>query len=307
MSYLPKVYIIILHSKSIPCLIDCLSSLDKITYKNCTIIVVNNGSNDLTNINKHIRHKIQVIKAPSNLGFARGNNLGIREAIKNRADYVLLLNDDTVVSSDFLNILVATGENHLDVGMLGPKIYYFDEPRELWFAGAKFDRQTGLIFVSHSNEIGNNRKDEKPEESDYITGCALLVKKTLIDIIGLLDERFFLYWEDVDWGLRAKKAGFANWVIPNAHIWHKVSVSTGGMESPLRAYHKTRSHLVMAKLHAPWTLNKLQRAFFRDVAWLLFKSSDRERVKKARAYISAIKDYHLGRTDRGPLWLWPSN
>lgn len=307
MSYLPKVYIIILHSKDIPCLIDCLSSLDKITYKNCTIIVVNNGSNDLTDISKHIKRKIQIIKTPSNLGFARGNNLGIKKALKNRADYVLLLNDDTVVSSDFLNILVATGENRSDVGMLGPKIYYFDEPKKIWFAGAKFDEQKSLIFASHSDEIGNSRKDEKLEESDYITGCALLVKKKLIDIIGLLDERFFLYWEDVDWGLRTKKVGFKNIVVPSAHIWHKVSVSTGGMDSPLRAYHKTRSHLLMAKLHTPWTLNKLQRAFFRDVAWLLFKSTDRERVKKARAYISAIKDYHLGRTDKGPLWLWPSN
>ncbi|MDO9575951.1 MAG: glycosyltransferase family 2 protein, partial [bacterium] len=215
--------------------------------------------------------------------------------------------DDTVVSPDFLDILVATGENNPDVGMLGPKIYYFDEPKRIWFAGAKFDEQTGLIFASHSDEIGNNRKDEKPEESDYVTGCALLVKKRLIDIIGILDERFFLYWEDVDWGLRAKKAGFKNLTVPSAHIWHKVSVSTGGMESPLRAYHKTRSHLVMAKLHAPWALNRLHWRFFRDIAWLLFRSSDREKIKKVRAYFAAIIDYHLGKTGRGPHWLWANN
>jgi GT2 family glycosyltransferase len=304
MSYLPKVYIIILHSKSISCLIDCLSSLDKITYKNCAIIVVNNGSNDLTDINKHIKRKIQLIKTPSNLGFARGNNLGIKEALRNRADYVLLLNDDTIVTPDFLSTLVAAGENHPDVGMLGPKIYYYDEPQKIWFAGARFDERTGVIFALHSDKIGKSRKDNKPEDSDYITGCALLVKKKLIDIVGLLDERFFLYWEDVDWGLRAQKAGFTNLIVPNAHIWHKVSVSTGGMDSPLRAYHKTRSHLLMAKLHAPCTLNRLHWGFSRDIAWLLFKSTDLERVKKARAYISAIKDYHLGRTHKGPLWLW---
>ena len=96
-------------------------------------------------------------------------------------------------------------------------------------------------------------------------------------------------------------------MIPNGHIWHKVSVSTGGMDSPLRAYHKTRSHLAMAKLHTPWILNKLQRGFFRDVAWLVLKSSSKDRIKKALAYLAAIKDYHLGRTDKGPLWLWPSN
>ena len=304
MSYLPKVYIVILHSKSIPCLVDCLSSLDRITYKNCEIIVVNNGSNDLTDITKHIKHKIQTIKTPSNLGFARGNNLGIKEALKNRADYVLLLNDDTIVSPDFLSILVNVGKNHPDVGMLGPKIYYFDEPKRIWFAGARFNEQTGLILTSHSDEIDNNKNDEKQEDSDYVTGCAVLVKRILIDIIGLLDERFFLYWEDVDWGLRAKKAGFTNLIIPDAHIWHKVSVSTGGMDSPLRAYHKTRSHLLMAKLHAPWALNRLHREFFRDIAWLMLKSSEENRIKKAYAYFTAIKDYHLGRTGKGPQWLW---
>jgi len=300
----PKVYVIILHWKNVSCLIECLISLNKTAYDNYAVIVVNNGPDDLGNIDQHMERKIQVLRSPSNIGFARGNNLGIKEALRNCADYVLLLNDDTIVSSDFLNMLVATGENHPDVGMLGPKIYYYDEPRRIWFAGAKFDEQTGLIFASHSDEIGNSRKNEKPEDSDYITGCALLVKKTLIDIIGLLDERFFLYWEDVDWGLRAKKVGLKNMVVPSSKIWHKVSASSGGMDSLIRVYHKTRSHLLLAKLHAPWTLNSLHRGFFRDIAWLTLKSSDENRIKKAYAYFAAIKDYHLRKTGKGPQWLW---
>jgi GT2 family glycosyltransferase len=107
-----------------------------------------------------------------------------------------------------------------------------------------------------------------------------------------------------DWGLRAKKAGFANLIVPNAHIWHKVSVSTGGMDSPLRAYHKTRSHLVMAKLHAPWALNRLYWGFFRDIVWLTLKSSDENRIKKSYAYFAAIRDFHLRKTGEGPHWLW---
>lgn len=300
----PKVYIIILHWKNVSCLIECLVSLNKTAYDNYAVIVVNNGPDDLGNIDQHMERKIQVLRSPSNIGFARGNNLGIKEALRNQADYVLLLNDDTVVSPDFLNILIDAGENNPDVGMLGPKIYYFDEPQRIWFAGAKFDEQTGLIFTPHSDEIDNNRKDEKPEDSDYITGCALLAKRKLIDKIGLLDERFFLYWEDVDWGLRAKNAGFKNLVIPSAHVWHKVSSSSGGMDSLIRVYHKTRSHLLLARLHAPKALPKLHIQFFRDIVWLLFKSNDPNHFKKARAYIAAIKDYHKGRTDKGPEWIW---
>jgi GT2 family glycosyltransferase len=103
-------------------------------------------------------------------------------------------------------------------------------------------------------------------ESDYITGSALLISRDVIRTIGMLDESFFLYWEDVDWGLRAKKVGFKNLVIPPAHVWHKVLSSCGGMDSLIRVYHKTRSHLLLAKLHARKALPKLHIQFVRDIA-----------------------------------------
>ncbi|MCG6535034.1 MAG: glycosyltransferase family 2 protein [Syntrophales bacterium LBB04] len=299
----PKIYVVILHWKNILCLAECLASLDKVTYDNIEVIIVNNGPDDLSDINKHLKLKVQTLKSPSNVGFARGNNLGIKEALKNRADYVLLLNDDTVVFPDFLSILVGAGESNPDAGMLGPKIFYFDEPGKIWFSGSSFDTRTCMITTHGSDQIDEDDSFE-PVISDYITGCALLIKKAVIEKIGLLDESFFLYWEDVDWGLRAKKAGLKNFVVPHSRIWHKVSVSTGGMDSPIRAYHKTRSHLLMAKLHSPKAMTRLQMGFFRDIAWLLVKSSDIYRVLRARAYMSAIIDYHLGRTDRGPQWLW---
>jgi GT2 family glycosyltransferase len=187
--------------------------------------------------------------------------------------------------------------------MLGPAIYYFDEPDRIWFAGARFDMQTCTISSKEFGKI-HQRKDYGPIQSDYITGCALMVKREVVEKIDLLNERFFLYWEDVDWGLRAMKAGFKNLVVPEAQIWHKISVSAGGPDSPLKAYHKTRSHLLMAKLHAPWALSRLQGTFFRDIAWLLLKSSDNKRMRRARAYLAAIKDYHLHKTGEGPHWLW---
>jgi GT2 family glycosyltransferase len=253
--------------------------------------------------NEITESSLQIINTQDNLGYARGNNIGIREALKRGAEYILLLNDDTVVSPDFLSILLETAEKSKDIGIVGPTIYCFDEPQRIWFAGARFDADSCMIKSLETAHIDNEVSSDFID-SDYITGCALLIKKAVIEKIGLLDERFFLYWEDVDWGLRAKKAGLNNFVVPQSHIWHKVSVSTGGMDSPLRAYHKTRSHLLMAKLHYPKALASLHMGFFRDIAWLFLKSKDRDRIRKAQAYMAAIIDYHRSRTDRGPQWLW---
>ena len=306
----PKVLVIILHMDNQADLSECLISFQEVLYPAFDIVIVKNGSRSelsLKAMQDLCKRVSRIINNPANVGYARGNNLGIREALASQADYILLLNDDTVVSPDFLKVLVDTGENNPGIGMVGPKIYYFNEPRRIWFAGAKFDKRTGLIFTRHAGEIDNNGKYEKPEESDYITGCALLVKRELIEKIGLLDERFFLYWEDVDWGLRSQKANFRNVVAPSSKIWHKISRSSGGPDSPLKAYHKIRSHLLIAHLYARKAKFRLMAGFMRDIAWLLFKSSDPERIKKARAHLAAIIDYYLGKTGRGPQWLWTNN
>jgi len=305
----PKVSIIILHFEDLELLAECLRSCNHISYLNYDIIIVQNGSTSILSIikmqelNKHVSALLQFSE---NNGYARGNNLGIKKALEQKADYILLLNDDTIVAPSFLNILVEEGEKSPNVGILGPQICYAAEPEKIWFAGADFDSQNCTLSTFGLDQIVE-RDESLPVESGYISGCALLIKREVIEKTGVLDERFFLYWEDVDWGFRAQKAGFENVVVPSAKIWHKVSVSTGGMDSLLRAYHKTRSHLLFAKIHSPWSLRRLHNGFFRDIAWLLFKSNDHERVKKVRAYISAIIDYHLGRTDKGPLWLWSSS
>lgn len=302
----PKVSVIILHFENVGLLSECLKSFQDIVYPNYEIIIVKNGdkSNLTLSAMQEIADRVAtIIDLPENVGYARANNYGIQQAISTGADSILLVNDDTAVSPHFLSILVESGQRLPDVGMLGPAIYYFDEPDRIWFAGARFDMQTCAVSSREFGEI-HQRKDYGPIESDYITGCTLMVKREVVEKIDLLNERFFLYWEDVDWGLRAMKAGFKNLVVPEAQIWHKISVSAGGPDSPLKAYHKTRSHLLMAKLHAPWALGRLQGTFFRDIAWLLLKSSDKKRMRRARAYLAAIKDYHLHKTGEGPHWLW---
>lgn len=305
----PKVSIIILHLNNIPCLVDCISSLNEISYSNYDIYVVHNGakSNILPDaLAQRSQHIAEIIDTGANIGFSAGNNLGIQLALVKGADYVLLLNDDTEVGKDFLSTLVEIAEMRQDAAMFGPRIFFFDHPDRIWFDGATFNPDKSSLTFFRPGEK-NDETQESVIESDYITGCALLIKRQSIEYIGLLDERFFLYWEDVDWGLRAKKAGLKNVVVPQSHIWHKVSASMGGIDSAMRIYHKTRSHLLLARLHAPESLKKLHMHFFRDIAWLLSKSSDSKRVIKIKAYIAAIIDYHLGITGSGPEWLWESD
>ncbi len=301
----PKVTIVILHFKGTSCIADCVGSLNKITYQNCDIVVVHNGSEDNALRNAIIpasQHIIKIINTGENLGFARGNNIGIKQALKDGAEYVLLLNDDTEVSPDFLNKLIEVAEKQQDAGMLGPRVFLYGQSQQVWFAGARFDQKASEIITSEFDQTGNHN-DTEPMESDYITGCALLVKRKALEKVGLLDENFFLYWEDVDWGLRCIKAGYKNLVVTDSIIWHKPSASSGGIDSLSRVYYKTRSRLIMAKIYAPQTIGKLQRGFFRDIAWFLVKSRGPLRIKKAGACFLAMMDYHSGKTGKGPGWL----
>lgn len=302
----PKVSIIILHLNDQSALRACLRSCQSIQYSNYEIIIVENGSCvplDLDELKGLAGHVSQIIKSPVNVGYAKGNNLGIRAALDHGSDYVMLLNDDTEVAPNFLAVLVRVGNENDHVGALGPCIYYFDEPERIWFAGARFDYHTCQVA---DTQYGRVEREGQPTvfASDWLTGCCVLMKRQAIDMVGLLDERFFIYWEDVDWGLRLHASGLRNVVVPSAYIWHKISVTMGGADSPRKVYHKTRSHLLLAHLHAPRSFPILLKGLLRDIAWLLVKSSDRERFRKARAYVAAVKDYARGRTGRGPDWIW---
>ncbi len=301
----PRVAIVILHFDQREALIACVESCGKIDYERREVTVVENGPLNGPGWQEAMKAagRVRVLQSPVNLGYAAGNNLGIRDACARGADYVLLLNDDTVVASDFLGILVEVGEMSQDVGALGPAIFRLDEPTRLCFAGAEFDRLEGDVR-DLADEGWPASAGPAIRDTDYVTGCCILMKRGAIERVGLLDEQFFLYWEDTDWCLRVKARGLRNIVVPAARVWHRVSASSGGFGSPLRVYHKTRSHLFFARRHAPDALPKLHRRFVRDVAWLVVKSTGPDRLKVARAILAAMRDYHLQRTGAGPAWLW---
>jgi GT2 family glycosyltransferase len=294
----PTVAIIILNWNGWPDTVECLESINHINYPNYQVIIVDNNSSDdsIKKIIDYTLGKLEVksnffkydpndkpietviyskeyseieessnpnkqlilLKNDTNYGFAEGNNIGIEFALKNlNPDYILLLNNDTVVDKDFLKILVQEGEKDSKIGLLGPKMYYYDNPNVIWCIGGKIDWKLGRGLHVGINELDTQQYPEKMN-FDYINGSALLVKRNVLDEIGLLDNIFFLYFEETDLALRASKKGYSSTYIPNSKIWHKVSKSGGGIKKEIGLYYITRNRWIFMKKWA----NKSNLIFF---------------------------------------------
>ena len=245
----PLVYIILINWNGLDDTLECLESLKKISYKNYKIIVVDNGSkNNQADVIKHNFPNIELIKNEENKGFVIANNQGIRLAVENDADYILLLNNDTVVKRNFLNILIDYGEKNKKVGILGPKILYYNSEK-VWSMGGKISYLTGISIMIGKGK--DTKEYNKIIEPDFVTGCAMLIKKEIIKKIGLLDPIYFAYYEDSDYCFRVKKAGYKIKVVPESTIWHKKSASAGIKGSnkitPTQAYLWARNGIVFGR------------------------------------------------------------
>ena len=228
----------------------CLESLRAVEYPNWEVLVVDNGSEDesLEAIRTGYA-EASVIEAGSNLGYAGGNNLGIRVALERGADYVLVLNNDTTVAPDVLRAFAQTAREHPDAAVLGAKIYLFDDPQRLWYAGTRWNAM-GAEFEHIGNRVLDNGDDfVRVCDTEYACGCAMLLRASAIRAVGLLDEEFFLLFEETDWCFRAKAAGFRCLFAPAAKVWHRVSSSFGGRTSVLYEYFFLRNRLLWAKRH----------------------------------------------------------
>ena len=242
-----KVFVVILNYCVAELTIKSALSVKKSTYKNTEIIVVDNNSGDEIGEKLKDFPEVEFIPSKENLGYSGGNNLGIKKALLNGADYIFILNSDATVESGAIASLVEEAEKGAGE-LIGPKIL-FTESKTIWYAGGIFDR---------NNVIGKHRgvdeKDEgqydKTEETDYITGAALFVKRDVFEKIGLLDEKYFLYYEDSDFCFRAKRAGFKVLFVPKALVYHENAQSTG-LGSPLQDYYITRNRMLFASKFLP--------------------------------------------------------
>ncbi len=244
----PLVSAVVLTWNQLSLVLDCLDSLRRIDYPRFRVVAVDNGSQDGTAA--MIRERcpdVTVVENRQNLGFAEGNNVGIRRSLADGADYVMLLNDDTVVAPEMVRELITFAELRPAVGIVGPVIRYQDVPHIIWSAGNTIDWRTGSL-----RRLCANRRDSeaptRPYGVDYVTGCALCIKREVIERIGLLDARYFIYYEESDWCMRARAKGYEVMVIPSARIWHKVS-ATMKQDSPATTYYMTRNAFLFLARH----------------------------------------------------------
>jgi GT2 family glycosyltransferase len=221
----------------------CLSSLDKLRYENFEVVVIDNGSTDDsgTHIKSAYPH-VALIETGKNLGFAGGNNVGIRYAIGKRADYIWLLNNDTVASPGALVAMVDAAQRDPSVGVVGSVLCQMGDKDVIQaYGGGRVIPWAGM-----SRPFVRPVPDERLE---YINGASMLIKRCVIEEVGLLDSRFFMYWEDVDYGFRARKAGWQLAVASKAKIWHDESSSLGRRSPVLDAYFNTSSVLFFGRHH----------------------------------------------------------
>ncbi len=305
-----KIFIIILNFNGKADTIACLETLQELRIMNSSageagyelrIVVVDNGSTDGSV--EAIRHKLPqtlVLENKSNLGFAEGNNVGIRYALENGADYVVLLNNDTLVDKNFVEELLKGMKSDLKIGVVSPKIYFapgFEFHRDrykesekgkvIWYAGGKIDWQNVLASHNGVDEVDHGQHN-KQTETDFATGCCMLIKKEVFLSIGLLDTKYFLYWEDTDFCQRAKRAGFKVVYIPGSVVWHKNAGSGGGSGSQLQDYYTTRNRLFLGMRYAPL---RSKIALLRESLFKIFAGRQWQR--------RGILDFYLQRFGRG--------
>jgi len=246
----PRVVAVILNFNGSRVLPDCLRTLGRSTYPELKIVVVDNASTD-GSPDWIVQHapEVQLLRNPDNCGWSAGNNTGIRWALFHGADYVWILNNDVEIDPDCLRLQMAAFETRQALGMVSPLIYYLEPRTRVWFAGAYVDSRSFELNHLHSLEAFRR----VPNEQRYLSGCSLLVKREVFDRIGLLDERYFLYYDDVDFSVCAAGAGFELDVVSEAVMYHKVSAAAGsedGSSSPLQTYHLLRSGLLFWRKHA---------------------------------------------------------
>jgi GT2 family glycosyltransferase len=292
-----QVCIIVLNWNGCDDTLACLASLSQLDYPDYTIAVVDNGSTD--NSVAAIRAaypQIKLIETGDNLGYVGGNNVGLEHARTTDADYALLLNNDTEVAPDFLRLLVEAAEVDPMIGIVGPTIYYFDWPEVIWSAGGAIDWNRGYTWMIGLDEVDRGQFGEDPCPADFVSGCALLVKMPLVEQVGLLDPRFFAYYEETEWCVRVARAGFKILHVPRAKIWHKIS-PVAREASPQVHYYMTRNRLLFLKATGAglkaW-LHTLIAEYLRTlISWSV---RPRWRCKQAqrRAMLQAIVDAWQG-------------
>lgn len=307
-----KIFVIILNWNNKDLTLECLQSLQKIKVppkSQMFLLVVDNGSTDesVREIQKlkskmesdKSKFKIILIENKKNLGYAEGNNVGMRYALGKRADYLLVVNNDIKVDENFLVQLIEVAEKEKKTGLFSPKIFFAsgyefhkkryqkeERGKVIWYAGGMIDWDNILSSHRGVDEVDKSQYDSGVE-TDYASGSCMLIKREVLEKIGLLDKKFFMYWEDADLSQRAKRVGWRVLYVPQAKIWHKVAASSA-IGSSLNDYYLTRNRLLFGLRYARL---RTRFALFRDSIKILLKGRVWEKI--------GVRDFYLMKFGKG--------
>ena len=262
-----KIFISILNFNSRKETIDCLNSIKKIKIKDfvVSVILIDNASKEKLNLKEDFIDPIElkIVETKENLGFAGGHNVGLRYAFGNGADYVLILNNDAVLDENALLEMFLAAEETSKVGIIVPKIYFAkgheyhkekykkeDLGRVFWYAGGEVDWKNVVGFHRGVDEIDEGQYDKR-EETNYATGCCMLVSRKVLEEVGLFDENYYLYYEDGDLSQRVKRNGYKIIYEPKAVVYHENAGSSGGSGSSLQDYYISRNRMLFGLKYAP--------------------------------------------------------
>lgn len=288
------VAVIILHWKCPTDTLRCLHSVFASDYESYQVIVVDNGSEDgsLALIQERYPNAT-ILENGENLGYAGGNNVGIGYALEQGVDYVLLLNDDVVIERSTLFELVKAALDCPDAGFVGPKVCMLKEPERILSAGIVMN---GLQSIHRG--LGEVDLDQysQPSQVDALSGCALLVSRAVIEAVGMLDETFFAYHEDIEWCYRGRKAGFKVLFAPRAKAFHP-DTRQRDVDSPFVTYYTSRNRLLFAIKHrlGIGMIIRVLAGYLRTLASWSLRPRWRHKRDQRNALVQAILDFALGR------------
>lgn len=295
-----KIAIILVNYHSEADLAEVVPSLEESTIPKGfarKIIVVDNASTDegWAKVQKTVKPfaDTHLIRSLPNTGFAGGNNLGIMWAKRWGAEYFLLLNVDTKVDKNFAAELVKAVKKNDKIGLAASKIYFYpgfefhkdryeknDLGKVIWYGGGIIDWNNMVGFHRFVNEIDRGQFGKTPEETEFATGCSMLLTREVVEKVGLLDERIFFSWEDVDFSIRARKLGFEIVYVPESIVWHKNANTSGGAGSLVQDFYQTRNRLIVGLRYAPFKMKIL-------LFWLLLRTANWNRLKAIGSAIVA--------------------
>lgn len=296
-----KIFITLISFNNNKATLECLESLEKLAKDNLSlnVVVIDNASKENFKIDKTYKNfEIKLLRSEENLGFSGGQNMGIRYSLQNGADFVVILNNDTIVDKNLIVELYKGFEK--GIGIVAPKIYFAkgyefhkdrysqqDLGKVIWYAGGILDLRNVIGKHRGVDEVDVGQFD-KALDTDSATGCCMMIARETLSDVGFFDDRYFLYYEDADLSMRTKKAGFRILFQPKAILWHKNAASAGGSGSPLQDYYITRNRLTFG---FTYTTFRTKIALFRESIKILLNGRKWQK--------QGVKDFYFKNLGKG--------